>query len=72
MKTHQATAKRFKRRTDKVQSNGTKVATFTKCTDGRGHFNARETGKVKRNKRTDNTMSTSMNKTILRSMPHAG
>ena len=68
MKTHKATAKRLKRKKDQKQANGTKVAKIMKCTDGRGHFNARETGKTKRNKRTDNRLSPAMNKTVVRSL----
>ncbi|PLX28861.1 50S ribosomal protein L35, partial [Candidatus Parcubacteria bacterium] len=45
MKTHKATAKRFR---VKKSKKGTKVL---KRTDGQDHFNSRESGKVKRNKR---------------------
>ena len=59
MKTHNAIAKRFK---------VTKTGKVLKCTDGRGHFNARETGKVRRNKRRDKTMSTTLKQTIVRAI----
>jgi len=65
IKTHKATAKRFRIKKSKT---GTKVL---KRTDGQDHFNARETGKTRRNKRSDVTMSKSVQKTILRAMPHA-
>jgi len=48
LKTNQAIAKRFK-----VTKNGKIV----KRTAGQGHFNARETGKTGRNKRSDTIMS---------------
>ena len=64
LKTHKATAKRFR---VKKSKKGTKIL---KRTDGQDHFNSREGGKTKRNKRTDNTMSKTMKKTILRAMPH--
>ena len=43
-KTHKATAKRFK-----VKKSGKII----KRTDGQDHFNSRESGKTKRNKRSD-------------------
>lgn len=42
-----------------------------KRVDGQDHFNAREGGKVGRNKRRDITMSATMNKTILKAMPYS-
>ena len=65
MKTHKATAKRFMVKRSK---KGTKIM---KRTDGQDHFNARESGKTKRNKRTDTVMSSTVKKTLLRQMPHA-
>lgn len=64
LKTHKATAKRFQIKRSK---KGVKIL---KRTDGQDHFNSRESGKTKRNKRSDNTMSDTMKKTILRAMPH--
>jgi ribosomal protein L35 len=61
-KTHKATAKRFK---VKKTKSGIKI---TKRTDGQDHFNSRESGKTKRNKRSDNTMSNSMRTTITRAI----
>ena len=55
MKTHNATAKRFK-----VTKNG-KVL---KRTAGQDHFNARESGKITRMKRRDRQMSKSYTTTI--------
>ncbi len=65
LKTHKATAKRFQIK--KSKKGGTKIL---KRTDGQDHFNARESGNTKRNKRSDSTMSGTMKQTILRSMPH--
>jgi len=48
LKTNQAIAKRFK---------VTKKGKIEKRTAGQGHFNARETGKNGRNKRSDSIMS---------------
>ena len=65
LKTHKATAKRFR---IKKSKKGTKIL---KRTDGQDHFNARQTGKTKRNKRSDNTLATTAaSKTILRNVPH--
>jgi len=66
IKTHKATAKRFQLK--KSKKNGTKVM---KRTDGQDHFNARQTGKKKRNKRSDKVMALAHKKTIVRSMPNA-
>ena len=66
LKTHKATAKRFK---IKKSKKGTKIL---KRADGQDHFNARQSGKKKRNKRSDNSLAvTKIQKTILRAMPHA-
>ena len=65
LKTHKAISKRF---TIKRSKKGVKIL---KRTDGQDHFNSRESGKIKRNKRTDNVMTGTMKKTILRAMPHA-
>lgn len=65
IKTHKATAKRFK---IKKSKKGTKIL---KRTDGQGHFNARENGNTKRNKRSDKTQCNSMRQTIMRAVPHA-
>ena len=64
-KTHKATAKRF---TVKRSKKGIKVI---KRTDGQNHFNSRETGNTKRNKRSDNTMTLTVQKTILRCLPNS-
>jgi len=69
MKTHKATAKRIK--VKKTKKNGKTVVTMTKRQDGQDHFNARESGKVKRNKRSDNALANAHKKTILRALPHA-
>lgn len=61
-KTHKATAKRF---VIKKSKKGLKIL---KRTDGQDHFNSRESGKTKRNKRSDRTMSNAMTQTILRSI----
>jgi len=64
-KTHKATAKRFKIKSSK---QGTKII---KRTNGQDHFNSRESGKTRRNKRSDKIMSKTMTKTIKRALPHA-
>lgn len=61
-KTHKATAKRFK------VKKGKKGTQITKRTCGQGHFNSRESGKTKRNKRSDTQMSNTMRKTIVRAI----
>jgi ribosomal protein L35 len=65
LKTHKATQKRFKVKKSKT---GTKVL---KRQNGQDHFNSRESGKVKRNKRSDNTASTSLKKTVLKALPYS-
>jgi len=68
MKTHKATANRFKMIVKKKK--GKKTTQIIKRAEGQDHFNARETGKKKRNKRSDNTQSNAMRKTIMRSLPY--
>lgn len=65
LKTNKTIAKRFMVKRSK---KGVKIM---KRTDGQDHFNARETGKVKRNKRSDRTMTNTVKETILRGMPYA-
>lgn len=61
IKTHKATAKRFKKtRTDKVLKRKT----------GQDHYNSRERGKTTRQKRRDITMSTTQTKTIKSLTPY--
>jgi ribosomal protein L35 len=50
LKTHQATAKRIKK---------TKRGNLLHKTAGQDHFNARETGKMRMNKRRDQTLAKS-------------
>ncbi|MEK7623486.1 MAG: 50S ribosomal protein L35 [Patescibacteria group bacterium] len=64
LKTHKGILKRFKIKRSK---KGVKVI---KRTNGQDHFNARETGKVKRNKRSDATMTNTVQQTILRALPY--
>ncbi|MFH1947290.1 MAG: 50S ribosomal protein L35 [Candidatus Magasanikbacteria bacterium] len=61
-KTHKATAKRFKIK------KGKKAIQIIKRTCGQDHFNSRESGNTKRNKRSDTTMSNTMRKTITRAI----
>lgn len=64
-KTKKSIAKRF---AIKRSKKGTKII---KRTCGQGHFNARQTGKTKRNKRSDTVITTKgIAKTILQSVPH--
>jgi len=61
IKTHQTTAKRFKiTKNKKVLSRKA----------GQDHFNARETGNTKRNKRRDISGNKPLIKTIKSLMPH--
>ena len=60
IKTHKAISKRF---------TLTKNKKVMKRADGQDHLNARQTGKKKRNKRTDITLAkTGIQKTIIRSL----
>lgn len=57
LKTHKATAKRFKNKKNKV----------IKRVSGQNHFNAKESGDKRRSKRTDRTLqSKSLTKTVKR------
>jgi large subunit ribosomal protein L35 len=62
LKTHKATAKRFKI---------TKNKKVKKKTGGQDHFNARESGKTTRNKRKQTDMAKSHTKTIKRLIPYS-
>jgi len=65
LKTHKATAKRF------VIKRSKKGVKIMKRAEGQDHFNARETGKIKRNKRSDKTITkTRLQNTIVRAMPY--
>lgn len=61
IKTHKATVKRFKK---------TKSGKILKRKAGQDHFNARESGKITRNKRRDVSMTETLNKTIRRLTPY--
>jgi len=61
IKTHKATAKRF---------TITKTKKIKQRKAGQDHFNARESGKTKRNKRRDINTDKSLNKTIKSLMPY--
>jgi large subunit ribosomal protein L35 len=61
IKTHKATAKRFR---------VTKNKKIKQRKAGQGHFNARESGKTKRNKRRDIDSSKCLQKTIKTLMPY--
>ena len=61
IKTHKATVKRF---------IITKKGKTTLRKAGQDHFNARESGKTKRNKRRDISMDKSLQKTIKSLMPY--
>ena len=61
IKTHKATAKRFKKtKTDKIMKRKT----------GQDHFNSRERGKTTRQKRRDLVMSSTQTKTIKMVAPY--
>ena len=61
IKTHKATAKRFKI---------TKKGKVKQRKAGQDHFNARESGKIKRNKRRDIDTDKSLTKTIKSLTPY--
>jgi large subunit ribosomal protein L35 len=62
LKTHKALAKRVKL---------TKTGKALKRKAGQDHFNSRETGKVRRNKRSDLLMTSSIRKAIAAAMPYS-
>lgn len=62
MKTHKATAKRFK---------VTKTGKVMKRVTGQAHFNARESGNTKRNKRSMETLSNAMRAKIQVALPNS-
>lgn len=61
IKTHKATAKRYKK------TGGNKLM---RRKAGQDHFNSRESGKVKRNKRRDIESSKTIAKTLKIAMPY--
>lgn len=62
LKTHQATDKRYKK---------TKTGKIMKRTSGQNHFNARESGKVGRNKKSDVVASTTLNRIMQINLPNS-
>jgi large subunit ribosomal protein L35 len=62
IKTHKATAKRYK---------VTKTGKIMKRCAGQNHFNARESGKVGREKRSDVVCSQSLRKVMERNLPNS-
>lgn len=70
MKTVKAIRKRFAVKR-KNNGHGAKSVKIIKRTNGQDHFNARESGKVRRNKRSDRIMSETVKQTIMRAMPYA-
>ncbi len=65
LKTHKATAKRLV-----VKKSKKRGTTLLKRAEGQDHFNARESGKIKREKRSDKSMPKTVQKTLLRAMPY--
>jgi len=61
MKTHQAIAKRFKK---------TKTGKVIKRANCQAHFNARESGNTRRNKRSDLVFSTAYNRNMQVALPN--
>ena len=61
LKTHKATAKRYK---------VTKTGKIEKRAAGQNHFNARENGKVGRNKKSDVIMSKTLNRIMQINLPN--
>lgn len=68
LKTRKAVKKRVNVKIKK--KNGKKTVSVTKRRDGQNHFNSKESGNTKRNKRTDTTVSKSLHKKVLRALPH--
>lgn len=62
MKTHKATAKRYK---------VTKTGKIMKRTSGQNHFNAKENGKVGRNKKSDVVVSQTLRQKMLVALPNS-
>lgn len=62
MKTHKALSKRLK---------VTKTGKMIKRKSGQDHFNSRENGKTRRNKRSDMIVSDTIQKTVDVLMPYA-
>lgn len=61
LKTHKATAKRYKRKpSGKIE----------KRASGQNHFNARESGKTGRNKKSDVVVSTTLNRIMRINLPN--
>lgn len=69
LKTNKTISQRFK--VKRSRRNGKKTIKILKRTDGQDHFNSRENGKTRRNKRSDNTMSKTVQKILMKAMPHA-
>jgi len=63
-KTHQATAKRF------LMKKSKKGLKLLKRTCGQGHFNSREDGNTRRNKRSDTTLAKNTYRILKRAMPN--
>jgi len=62
LKTHKALAKRVKL---------TKTGKTIKRKAGQDHFNSRETGKIRRNKRSDLAMTSTIRKAIKAALPYS-
>lgn len=62
LKTHKATAKRFKK---------TKTGKIIKRTSGQNHFNSKESGKIGRNKKSDLVMSPTLKRIMQINLPHS-
>lgn len=62
LKTHKATAKRFR---------VTKTGKIEKRAAGQNHFNARESGKTGRNKKSDFIMSARLNRIMQINLPNS-
>lgn len=65
LKTHKATAKRIK------VTKGKKKKKYLTKIAGQDHFNARESGKVTRNKRRKKSVSKADEKNIKRQLPYS-
>jgi ribosomal protein L35 len=68
LKTHKATSKRI--RITKPVKKRKKKAKLMQRTAGQDHFNARESGKIKKNKRRDRSISKSNVKSVKKLVPY--
>ena len=69
LKTRKALKKRIDLRISKKK--GVKKVVMQKRTEGQNHFNAKESGNTRRNKRSDVHLHSMYKKVVLRALPNA-